>query len=113
MRIGRLRNAYHSNTTSQSDKNQPLPQLRLIRQERPSQCQLDGLHVSRVYGQHNQGSTYHEERGYNPIDEYAERNLYPNLTSPENMMQALVSNLAQNGVHHDEKADSCRGSISR
>jgi SRSO17 transposase len=94
MMAGPLRNAYHSDTTSQSDKNQPLPQLRLIGQERPSQRQLDGLHVSRVYGRHNQGSTYHEERGYNPIDEYAEADLYPNLTRPENMMQALISNLA-------------------
>jgi hypothetical protein len=94
IRIGPLGNAYHGNTTSQSDKNQPLPQLRLIRQEGPSQCQLHGSHVSRVYGRHNQGSTYHEERGYNPIDEYAEGNLYPNLASPENMMQALISNLA-------------------
>jgi hypothetical protein len=39
-------------------------------------------------------STYHEERGYNPIDKYAKGNLYPNLACPENMMQALISNFA-------------------
>lgn len=46
------------------------------------------------YERHSQESTYHEERGYDPIDEYAEGNLYPNLPCPENIMQALISNLA-------------------
>lgn len=50
---------------------------------------------------------YHKERSNNPIDNYTESNLDPNLTRPENMMQTLISNLAEDGVHHNKKTDSC------
>lgn len=49
--------------------------------------------------------SYHEERGYDPVDKDAKRDLNPNLSSLEDTMQRLESHLAEDRVHHDEQSN--------
>ena len=49
---------------------------------------------------------YHEKWGNDPVDEQAERELSPEGLLTNNMMEDLVADFTQDGIHHDEKSDS-------
>ena len=51
--------------------------------------------------------TYHEERSNEPIYGDAETNLNPNSSFSKNVMKCFVFDFAEDGVHHDKKADRC------
>lgn len=48
---------------------------------------------------------YHEERRNYPVHEDAEADLDPQATLPGEVVQGLVSNFAEDGVHHHKQTD--------
>ena len=46
---------------------------------------------------------YHKKRGNQPIHNHTERDLHPNLPSPERFVQSLVAHFAKYRVHHHEQ----------
>lgn len=54
----------------------------------------------------------HQKRSDDPVQNNTESHLDPDILGAENMMQGFESNLAQNGIHHDEKANRYRFMIS-
>lgn len=52
--------------------------------------------------------SYHEEGRNNPVDDDTEANLLPNASMAKDIVQGLVSNFAENGVHHDQQTNGCR-----
>lgn len=55
-------------------------------------------------GEEEQG-TYHEEGRDDPVHEHAEPELLPDCRIAEDLVQRLKLDAAEDGVHHDEKAD--------
>lgn len=52
--------------------------------------------------------TYHEKRSYDPVEEYTEAELDPQLLLLEGEMQRFKLHLTKDGVHHDEQANGCK-----
>lgn len=50
--------------------------------------------------------TYHEERCNDPVNNYTEEHLPPDIPLGKDFMKTLVPHLAKNGIHHDKKAYS-------
>jgi len=44
---------------------------------------------------------YHQQRRNDPIHQYAETELYPDLTMLKELMQAFVSDLEEHWIHHN------------
>jgi hypothetical protein len=49
---------------------------------------------------------YHQKGCDDPVDKYAEENLLPDMALGEDLVETLVSNFAEDGIHHDEQTDS-------
>lgn len=56
-------------------------------------------------------TTYHEKRRNNPVDKDAKEQLPPYLPVRKQLVQRLVSHLAQDGIHHDQQTDGCLVSL--
>jgi hypothetical protein len=52
--------------------------------------------------------SYHQKGCNYPVDEYAEKDLLPDVALREDLVEALVSDFAEDGIHHDEQADGCQ-----
>lgn len=50
--------------------------------------------------------TYHEERRNDPVDDYTEEHLPPDIALGKDLMKTLVPHLAKDRIHHDEEAYS-------
>lgn len=59
------------------------------------------------------GRTYHQERSHDPIDDYAEPNLYPQLFLTEGEMQCLVLYFTEDRIHHNEQPDGYIAFVSK
>lgn len=104
----------HSNASGKAYKDQTVAQLALVGKKGPSERKL--LHLSLLVvspsqlfqtSQRNEVwiVAYHQEGRDDPVHHYAEANLLPHIPVREELVQALVSHLAQDWVHHDEQAD--------
>ncbi|KAJ8603971.1 hypothetical protein MRB53_041990 [Persea americana] len=115
---------HHGNAARKAHKNQSFSQPLSIWQKSPCQSKLS-LTVSHVLldttssdtgcsdvgaSHRDAGSTYHEQRGDDPVHHQAEPQLYPQLLGAECQMQRLVLHLAEDRVHHDEEADGYKAS---
>jgi hypothetical protein len=49
---------------------------------------------------------YHQKGCNYPVDEYAKENLLPDVPLGEDLVETLISNFAEDGIHHNEQADS-------
>jgi len=47
--------------------------------------------------------TYHDQGGDDPVDDNTETELYPDLAFTEDLVQLLVLNFAQDGIHHHQQ----------
>jgi hypothetical protein len=49
---------------------------------------------------------YHQKGRNYPVDKYAKENLLPDVPLGEDLVETLISNFAEDGIHHNEQADS-------
>lgn len=47
----------------------------------------------------------HQEGRNNPVDDYTEEYLLPDIALGEYFVEALVSDFAEDGIHHDEQTN--------
>lgn len=50
--------------------------------------------------------SYHQKGCNYPVDEYAEKYLLPDVALGEDLVETLVSDFAEDGIHHNEETDS-------
>lgn len=79
---------HHGDAASQTDEDETGSQVGFVGEESP--CEGE-----------------HEERRDNPVHEDAEGQLFPEGLLAEDVMECLVADVAENGIHHDQQADCC------
>ena len=59
-----------------------------------------------LYVRGNGAMGYHQKGRNYPVDKYAKENLLPDVPLGEDLVETLISNFAEDGIHHNEQADS-------
>lgn len=77
---------HHCNTPREPHEDESLAQTPLVGQKRPRERE-------------------HEERGEDPVEQHAQRDLDPHVPGAQHAVQVFEADPAEDGEHHDEEAE--------